>query len=400
MISLDRYRELFQVRDVRAVLAASIVGRVPIGIAGLAILLFVQGRSSSFTLAGSASALYVLGLAAIAPLLGRAMDRTGPRPVLVACALLYPAALIGLAVLVLSSASGVWIGGMALLAGASLPPISACIRALYPRLIAEPALLQTAYSVDSALVEIVFVLGPALVAACVAAGHPEAAVLLAAASAGVGTVIFERSPSVRRWSAARRPQHRDALRVLRYPRLLLVFAATILYSIGFGLFEVGVTAHATARGNSAAAGIALACASLGSAAGALVYGSSHWRMPLPRQFLIALAFMAAGMLLLVPIDNLALYCVVSIASGMPMATVIASQSLLVARLSPRERLAESFTWSATCLLGGISGGIAAGGAMAEAFAPHLLLIAASGATAVAAVLTATFLKTAGEVRTS
>jgi hypothetical protein len=58
VISLDRYREVVQVRDVRAVLAASIVGRVPIGIAGLAILLFVQGRSSSFTLAGSASALH------------------------------------------------------------------------------------------------------------------------------------------------------------------------------------------------------------------------------------------------------------------------------------------------------------------------------------------------------
>ena len=382
----------------RAVLAASIVGRIPIGIAGLAILLFVQGRSASFALAGTASALYVLGLAAVAPVLGRTIDRTGPRPVLIGCAVLYPAALTALAVLVLTSAGAVWIGGMALLAGASLPPISACIRALYPRLIADPALLQTAYSVDSALVEIVFVLGPALVAACVAVGHPEAAVLLAAASAAVGTFVFERSPSVRRWSVSGTLQHRSALRVLRYPRLLVVFAATILYSIGFGLFEVGVTAHAAARGNSAAAGVALACASLGSAAGALVYGSGHWRMPLPRQFLIALVSMATGMLLLVPVGNLALYCVVSIAAGIPMATVIATQSLLVARLSPRERLAESFTWSATCLLAGISAGIAAGGAMAETFAPPYLLVAASGATAVAAVLTAILLKTVGEAR--
>ena len=394
MISLERYRELFQIRDVRAVLAASVVGRIPIGIAGLAILLFVQGRSASFALAGTASALYVLGLAGVAPVLGRAIDRTGPRPVLIGCALLYPAALSALAVLVLTSASAVWIGGMALLAGATLPPISACIRALYPRLVADPALLQTAYSVDSAVVEIVFVLGPALVAACVALGHPEAAVLLAAASAAVGTVVFERSPSVRRWSAAKIPRHRSALRVLRYPRLLVVFAATVLYSIGFGLFEVGVTAHAAARGNSAVAGVALACASLGSAAGALVYGSSHWRMPLPRQFLIALVAMAAGMLLLVPVDNLALYCMVSIAAGVPMATVIATQSLLVARLSPRERLAESFTWGATCLLAGISAGIAAGGAMAEVRAPLYLLVAASGVTAAAAVLTAIFLKTA------
>src|SRR2546423_8412158 len=111
MITLQRYRELFDVPDVRASLAASIIGRAPIGIAGFAILLFVQGRSGSFALAGSASALYVLGLALVAPLLGRLIDRLGPRPVLLVCAFLYPAALVALAILVLSSAGGFWLGG-------------------------------------------------------------------------------------------------------------------------------------------------------------------------------------------------------------------------------------------------------------------------------------------------
>ena len=81
--------------------------------------------------------------------------------------------------------------------------------------------------------------------------------------------------------------------------------------------------------------------------------------------------MAAGMGLLVPIDNLVLYSLACVLAGAPMATVIASQSLLVSRLAARERLAESFTWATTCLLGGISAGIAAGGAMAEAFATAL-----------------------------
>ena len=82
MVSLQRYRDLFGVPAVRATLVSSIVGRMPIGIAGLAILLFVQGRSGSFALAGTASALYVLGLGLVAPFLGRLIDRLGPRPVL------------------------------------------------------------------------------------------------------------------------------------------------------------------------------------------------------------------------------------------------------------------------------------------------------------------------------
>jgi MFS family permease len=92
VIFLQRYTDLFRVPGLRAAIAASIIGRIPIGVATLAILLFLQGRTDSFALAGSAAALYVLGLATVAPFLGRMIDRLGPRPVLsviaAVCALL------------------------------------------------------------------------------------------------------------------------------------------------------------------------------------------------------------------------------------------------------------------------------------------------------------------------
>ena len=389
---MQRYRNLFAVPEVRATIISSIAGRMPIGIAGLAILLFVQGRSSSFSVAGTASSVYVLGLGIVAPLLGRLIDRVGPRPVLTVCAVTYPAALVSLAALVLMSAPAASIWTMSLLAGATLPPISACTRALYPKLLSDGALLHTAYSVDSALVEIVFILGPALVSLCVAVRHPEAAVMLAALSAAIGTAAFMRAPPVRHWKAAAAHGTRDVLGVLRSPGLLLVFAATVLYSFTFGLFEVAVSAHAASKGSPAAAGIALALTSVGSGAGAVVFGARHWKAPLHRQFVLALLVMAAGMLLLVPIDNLYLYAAASLITGLPMATVIATQSLLVSRLAPRSRLAEGFTWGATCLLVGVSGGIAAGGVLAERFAAHWLLVLAAGSTGVAALLAASCLK--------
>src|SRR5436853_3619842 len=95
---------------------ASISGRLPIGIAGLAILLFIQGRSNSFAFAGTASALYVLGLSVVAPFLGRLIDRLGPRPVLATCAVLYPGALVALAALVLGSAAPAGICAVAVIA--------------------------------------------------------------------------------------------------------------------------------------------------------------------------------------------------------------------------------------------------------------------------------------------
>jgi hypothetical protein len=155
--------------------------------------------------------------------------------------------------------------------------------------------------VDSALVETIFIVGPALVALFVAAGYPFGAVLFAAVCAGVGSIIFLRTPAVENWAIPADSEPRRLLGPLRVPGLLAVFAATVLYAVAFGLYEVAVTAFATNRGSPAAGGVIL-------------------------------------------------------------------------------MLAESFTWSATCLLGGISAGIAAGGVLAEHVSPALILAAAAAST--------------------
>lgn len=380
MISLQRYRQFLNVPGMGATVLASIVGRIPIGVAGLAILLFVQGRSGSFAQAGAASAFYVIGLALVAPSLGRLIDRNGPRQILTTCSIAYPAALLGLVVLVLQGAHPVWVTTCALVAGSVLPPITICMRTLYPRALNDTGLLQTAYSIDSALVETVFIAGPALVALFVAIDYPAGAVMLAAAFAAVGGVIFLRSPAIINWAMPETSGRRRRLALLHYPKLVAVFAATVMYSVAFGLFEVAVTAFAAQKGAPAAAGIALAIASAGSAVGALVYGSRHWSPPLSRQFLIGLGLMAAGILLLATIGNIYLFALASIIAGAPMAPVIAAQSLLVSRLAPRDMLAEGFTWGSTCLLGGIGIGIATGGVLAEHVTPSLILLAAAAAT--------------------
>jgi MFS family permease len=132
--------------------------------------------------------------------------------------------------------------------------------------------------------------------------------------------------------------------------------------------------------------VILALASVGGAAGALVYGSRDWKLPVARQFLAVVGLMTGGLLLLASIDNLVLFALASVVAGAPMAPVIASQSVLVSRLAPREMLAESFTWGATCLLGGISAGIAAGGVLAEYTSPAVILLAAATSAMLAALV--------------
>ena len=385
---LDRYRDLFRVPAIHATLLASIPGRLPIGITGFAILLMVQHRSGSFITAGVASGLYVAGLASVAPMIGRAIDRIGPLPVLRLCAVVYPLMLLALVALVSMQAHALAVALCAYVAGAALPPVTICMRTLYPRVLTDPALLQTAYSVDSVIVESVFVIGPALVALFLATGYPEGAVLLAAVSAVVGTLWFGRTPVIRDWEIVPRPAG-GGLGVFSERSLVVLLIATVFYSVAFGLYEVGVTAWATRRGMPSVAGLALALASLGSALGAFAYGARHWQAPLRKQFLIALGLMAGGALLVAPVNDMYLFLLVNLIAGAPMASVIATQSLLLSRLAPPGKLAESFTWGGTCLLGGISGGIALGGVLAEIVAPAWLLVTAAGTTATASLISLT-----------
>src|SRR5438105_2912008 len=90
---MSTYARLFADRSVRYLYSASLVGRLPIGMCGLAILLLVQAARGSFSAAGATTGCYVAGLAVIAPALGRLIDRRGPRSALLLCSLLFPASL-------------------------------------------------------------------------------------------------------------------------------------------------------------------------------------------------------------------------------------------------------------------------------------------------------------------
>ena len=112
MISLSRYAALLERPELRQTIVASVIGRLPIGILGLAILLATQASSGSFGFAGAVAASYLAGLAAMAPVLGRLIDRAGPRRLLAACAGVFPTALIALvAALRLDAPSWAWRAG-------------------------------------------------------------------------------------------------------------------------------------------------------------------------------------------------------------------------------------------------------------------------------------------------
>lgn len=385
MISLARYSTLLERPALRSVIAASVLGRLPIGITGLAILLLAQSVTGSFAFGGGASACYVVGLASVAPLLGRLIDRCGPRPILLGCAVAFPAALTALVASIHAQGpTWAWFA-LAAAAGASFPPITVCMRAFFRQQLAEEALLATAYSLESVLIEIIFIVGPLLVAGFVAFASPAVAVLFAAGCGFAGTLLFRRSPALAHWRVAPRTGS-SLFGPLAEPGFVPLLLVILCYASAFGLVEIGTTAFAAEIGMPALAGVLLGLMSVGSAAGGLAYGSRPWRTPLARQFALTLATMGLGvapLALPAPAWIIALWCLLA---GVVMAPALIIQSMLVAKTARPEHSTEAFTWSATALLSGVGVGLTLGGALLEVARSPTVFAAAAAISLAAGLL--------------
>lgn len=384
MISLARYAAVLKARDTRITFAASVLGRLPIGISGLAILLLVQSESGSFASGGAATACYVIGLALASPALGRWIDRRGPRAALLSCGFAFPAALVLLISSVAHNASGWTTMALAGAAGASFPPITVCMRTYFRLRLRDDALLAAAYSLESVLIELIFIAGPMLVAVLVVAASPALAVWCAAACGGLGALAFTRSPALRAWHVEPRKAGGSLLGPLADPAFVVLIGVVLSYSMAFGLVEIGITAYATENGNPALAGVLLGVMSAGSALGGLAYGSRSWHAPLARQFAFMLVVMGLGIGMLVLPWGPWTFVVWCALAGVVMAPALIIQSMLVAKIAQARYSTEAFTWSTSALLGGIGGGLAFGGGLLAVWPSTAPLAAASAVALIAA----------------
>lgn len=352
-----RLRAVINAPGVRGLLIARSLGSLPIGMVPLGIILLLRAAGRSYALAGIADGGYALGLAAMQPVFGRLIDRIGMGRVLVPLGLLFPGVLVALALVGSSDAPAAATVALALLSGATVPPLGACMRTLWPMLAAAPSLRPTAFAIDATLQELAFIVGPPLLAGLVALASPRVALFAAAGGGGVGAIVFAARAHARHQRTRRTG---GALRSAGVRRLL---AMSAVLGGAFGATEVAMPAFCERHGARPAAGLILAALALGSACGGAFFGGRAPRMPVPRRLLVALAGYAVLLTPLLVAPSIVVMAVFAFFSGMPIAPAFAGAYQLLDRFSVPGALTETFAWNTTCLFVGASGGTALGGAL-------------------------------------
>jgi MFS family permease len=381
---LGRYAALFRAPSVGQVVIAGLLARLPMGMVPIAAVLLVRGAGHSYAVVGGVVAALSVASAAAAPVIGRLVDRVGQSRVLIPLGVLFPVFLILLVWSASRHASAPVLALFAAGSGATLPPIGACIRTIWPSMLPAHGLRETAYALEAWLQELSFVVGPVLVAGIAAVTSASVAMLVAGALGLVGTLWFSLTPPVLAVSGHRNEGIRSRVGALGSPGVRTVICACLALGCAFGLVEVTLPAFAEVHATRAQGGIALACFASGSLIGGIWSGTRAAPLRPDLRFGFMLGALGIGLLPPLLAPSVPVICALMVIAGIPIAPAFASSYGLVDRLAVPGTTTEAFSWLSTAIVTGVSLGTAVGGIVIEhagvtwsfALAPPFALAAA------------------------
>lgn len=387
---LQTYRDVLARPGALAFSSAGVLARLPISMVGIGIVLMVQALYDSYGLAGRVSATVVIAQAACSPQLARLVDRHGQARVMRPALVVSATSLTALLVAASLRAPSAWLYVLAAVAGATSGSFGSLVRARWNHVLGDdPRRIHTAYSLESAFDELVFVVGPVAATLLATSVAPGAGLVVPVVALVVGGLAFL---AQRRTEPPPAPRHEPRARgtVLRLPGVAVIIAVFVAIGAIFGATDVATVAFAEESGRKELAGVILAVFALGSLISGLLYGARHWLSPLHLRFTVGVVALALGVCVFFLAQTLWVLAGAMFVAGFAIAPSIVNGNALVAALVPPGRLTEGLTWVGTGLSIGVSVGSSVAGTRIDAGGSHagFLVVVASGAAALLAALVA------------
>ncbi|MEH1166469.1 MFS transporter [Micromonospora sp. CPCC 205539] len=366
---------------------AGLVGRAPMAMLGIAIILATEESTGSYSAAGAAAAAYALSQACGAPVAGRLVDVYGQARVLVVGACVHASALVVLAVCVQMRVPVPALLAAASVTGATLPPIGSLVRARWIAVLGRTHQLPTAMAWESAVDELLFVTGPLVVTLLVAVVHPQGGLVVSAVLTLVGGLWLAAQRATAPPLTAGRNRRRAGL-ALRQPPLALLAAIFLALGAVSGSTGLGIVALADTADANVASGAVLACFAGGAMVGGLTYGAAQPNATLTTQLLVVLAAMSALLAPLSMVADLRVLAMNVFVVGLTIAPAMIVGFAIVGRVAPDDVRTEALAWISAASGAGVALGSGVAGRAAEAGgAVHALAVPlVCGVTALAVAL--------------
>ncbi len=372
---------------------AAVIARLPVGMAGLGMIVLIEQVRGSYSIAGVVTAAFALATALSAPVLGRLMDRAGQPRVLIATGLVSSAALASLALAAVAGAADVVLIALAIATGLTFPPISPAMRAAWRVIFPDQDRRRLGYALDASSVELIFVCGPLLLSLLAAFSPPQVPLLVTAGLMASGSLAYSSTKAARSWRSADIVVLDDGASVaavgrntarsaLTAPGLALLLLVALCMAVGFGQMDTAFVATADlVLGGPQNLGFLFAAIAGGSTIGGLVYGSRHWKGDEFRRTaimlgLFALSIVPLPLLMLAGTPPLSLLLPLMFLTGLTIAPTLIMFQNGIDALAPGHRITEAQAFLSAAMTSGGALGTAAGGIMVDHLGPGGALVGA------------------------
>ncbi|MFB4281904.1 MFS transporter [Nonomuraea sp. MTCD27] len=358
------YRGLFERPGVKAFVLAGLIGRMPMSMLGIGVILLISTLTDNYATAGAVAATSNVAFAVAAPLSGRLADRFGQGRVIAPIAILNALALAALMILAGSGLPEWTLYASGLIVGATSLSIGSMVRARWSVIYGGSGRLHTAFAFESVADEVVFVTGPALVTVLATAVNPYAGLIVALVCMLLGSLALasqgRTQPPVQQFRTS-------AGTPILIPGIALIAGVSLALGAIFGSVDLITVAFAEERGVKGAAGFLLASFAGGSMVSGLWFGSRNWRISMRARFVRALALFMVGLVPILFIDSPWLMAGALFLAGFAISPTLITCFSLTERLVPPSLLTEGMAWISTAIGFGVAIGSWAGGQLTETY---------------------------------
>jgi hypothetical protein len=378
-----RYRRVLSVPGALRFSGSALVARLPNAMVTIGIVLLVTGAGRTYGLAGALSAVYLLAAAVLAIPQARLVDRLGQALVLAVAAVIFGAGLATF-VAVIRSGGPDWLAFVSVtVAGGAFPQVGSCVRTRWSHVLDRRQDIDTAYALEAAVDEVVFMTGPILVTVLATGWDPVAGLAAAIVTGTGGTLFFAAQHAT---SPPPSPRTRGA-RLAAMPMAVMVPVCLVGVALGtlFGAAEVSTVAFASSHDHRGYAGLLLALWAAGSLIAGVITGLVDWRVSSATRLKWGSVGMAVAMLPLSLIGSLWVMGAWLFIAGFAIAPTIIAALSMVEQSVPKSRLTEGMTIVETAFVVGLAPGAALAGPIIDSHGASRAYLVSLVAGLVAAV---------------
>ena len=351
-----------------------LIARMPISMDSLALIFIVVAVSDSYAIAGALSATASIVIAFATPHWSRVADRIGQSAMLVRVIPVKVFAFCVFTVLVLNE-TPVWTWFVAIIITEAFSVnTGGLVRRRWLHVLSpdksttaedeqDGHVVNTAYSFEALMDEVVFILGPIIVTACATTIAPAAGIISGIIFLAVGVPLFVMQKDTEPPANPKREVDPHPA-VIRNKRVQAVVLPTTLLGGFFGSIAIVTVAFAEARDQAALSGVLLAIWAAGSAVAAIMNGVIKWRLTSATRFLI---FLLALTILSIPmlfVHSITWLAVALFFNGFAIAPLVINAYGVAEGAVPPEQITETLTW--------VVAGMPMGGALASALSGQII----------------------------